>query len=112
MDSPDLLHLLNVTPDDLEQAPHRAPLGSSGKQRLAEDHACLRCGRPATVAGVIDIPGRGGFWVDRCTPCMVATTSRSDKPPAPLEEVLVVLRDAALEANVRLLVLLEDGQHG
>ncbi|MFD6490706.1 hypothetical protein [Streptomyces sp. NPDC060188] len=112
MHSSDLLHLLGVTVDDLEHAPPEAPIGSSGKRRLAEGHRCLRCGRPATVAGVLDIPGRGRLWVDRCTPCMVATTSRSDRQPAPLEDVLAILRDAALEARVPLRVILEDGHHG
>lgn len=112
MRSSDLLHLLGVTVDDLEQAPPDAPLGSSGKWRLAEDHDCLHCGRPAAAAGVVDVPGRGRFWVDRCTPCMVATTSSSDRQPAPLEEVLAVLRGAAIEARVPLHIMLEDDRHG
>jgi hypothetical protein len=112
MYSPDLLHLLGVTVDDLEHAPPEAPLGSSGKRRLAEGHDCLQCGRPATTAGVVDVPGLGRFWIDRCTPCMVATTSSCGRPAAPIEEVLAVLRDAALEARVPLRVMLEDDRHG
>ncbi|MFG3170532.1 hypothetical protein [Streptomyces sp. NPDC048200] len=101
-----------MTVDDLEQAPPDAPLGSSGKWRLAEAHDCLQCGGRATVAGVVAVPGRGRFWIDRCTPCMVATTSSCGRPAAPLEEVLAALRDAALEARVPLHVMTEDDRHG
>lgn len=116
MDTPDLLQLLDVDPASLEQAPPGAPIGSSGTRRLAEHHPCLRCGKPATAAGVLEVPGRGLCWIDRCTPCLVATTPRASGPPTPLEDTLAALREAALEARVRLHVMLErerqDAGHG
>lgn len=115
MDVPDLLQSLNVDPADLEPAPPAAPLRSSGTRRLEERHPCLRCGRPATVASVIDVPGRGRCWIDRCTACLVATVDRGG-PPVPLTETLAVLRDASREAGVRLTVVVgdscEDGRRG
>ncbi|MFJ7963106.1 hypothetical protein [Streptomyces sp. NPDC096324] len=106
MDSPDLLELLGIDPADLEPAPPNASYRSSS--HLTEQHACLRCGRPATLAGVIDVPTLGSRWIDRCGPCFVATSSRPSGTAAPLEDTLAVLRDAALEAGVRLHVMIED----
>jgi hypothetical protein len=112
MHATDLLQSLGVTPDDLEPASPEAPLSSTGAQRAAAQHPCLRCGQPATFASVLEIPGAGRRWIDRCGPCFLATTPQRAGPPIPLEETLAVLRDAALEAGVQLHVMLEDERHG
>jgi hypothetical protein len=47
-------------------------------------------------------------------PCLVATmkAKRSDGPPVPLEETLAVLRDAAREVGVNLMVLIDGDRQG
>ncbi|MFJ5817235.1 hypothetical protein ACIQGT_25550 [Streptomyces sp. NPDC093108] len=84
----DLLRSLAIDPSALDPAPPWAPCGSAGIQRLHGRHPCVRCGRPSTVAGVVEVPGHGRRWVDRCVPCLVATTPRGGpqgtlaEPPA------------------------------
>jgi hypothetical protein len=108
MHATDLLQSLGVTPDDLELA---RPLGSSGPQHVATQHRCLRCGRPATLASVLEVPGAGRRWVDRCGPCFLETSPPPAGPPPSLEETLADLRAAAAEAGVALTVAV-DGEAG
>lgn len=92
----DLLRSLAIDPSGLDPAPPWTPRGSAGIQRLHGKHPCVRCGQPSTVAGVVETPRR---WVDRCVPCLVATTPRGG-PQTPLAEPLAVLREAARTAGV------------
>ncbi|MEV5203212.1 hypothetical protein [Streptomyces sp. NPDC053720] len=96
-----LLRSLAVDPSELAPAPPWTPRGSAGMQRLDGRHPCVRCGRPSTVAGVVETPEHGRRWVDRCVPCLVATTPRG-RPQAPLTEPLAVLREAARTVGVAL----------
>ncbi|MEV7715263.1 hypothetical protein [Streptomyces sp. NPDC088270] len=91
----DLLRSLAIDPSDLDPAPPWTPCGSAGIQRLHGRHPCVRCGRPSTVAGVVETPEHGRRWVDRCMPCLVATAPQATEP-------LVVLREAARTAGVAL----------
>lgn len=105
----DLLRALNVDPEALDPAPPPTPCGRVSMVRLDARHPCVRCGQPSTVAGVVDIPGLGRRWVDRCTPCLIATTPRGD-PPAALTGILAVLRNAALEVGVSLTIVTDGEQ--
>lgn len=104
----DLLRVLNVDPKALDPAPPPTPCGSASIARLDARHPCVRCGQPSTVAGVVDVPGLGRRWLDRCTPCLIATTPRGG-PAAPLTDILAVLRDAAREVGVSLAIV-TDGE--
>ncbi|MET4648157.1 hypothetical protein ABID95_007927 [Streptomyces atratus] len=100
MNNADLLRSLGVDPSTLDAAPPW-PWRSAGAERLDGRHACVRCGKPARVAGVVDTPGHGRRWLDRCIPCLIATTP-GDGSSAPLKDTLAVLREAAWEAGVDL----------
>lgn len=107
MEDADLLRSLGVDPGRLDPAPLWTACGSASIERLDARHPCVRCGQPSTVAGVVDAPGFGRRWVDRCMPCLIATTSRG--PVAPLADTLAVLRDAAREAGASLTIV-TDGE--
>jgi hypothetical protein len=109
MDLDDTLHLLGVDPSQLEPAPPWQP-GSSWSPGIRERTGpsakpCVGCGAPAQSTQIIDVPGHGHRWLDRCMPCLLATVKHDAGPPAPLEETLAVLRDAAREAGVHLTVI-------
>lgn len=107
MTEADLLRHLTIDPATLGPAPPWTPCGCAGIERLEGRYPCVRCGRPATVAGIVDAPGHGRRWVDRCTPCLIATTPHGG-PAAPLADTLAVLREAAREAGV-VLTIVTDG---
>ncbi|WP_406325769.1 hypothetical protein OG784_12680 [Streptomyces sp. NBC_01617] len=104
MNAADLLRSLGIDPAQLDPAPPPAQRQAAGAERLDGSHPCARCGEPATATGVVVAPGYGRRWLDRCMPCLVATTPRGDGPRAPLAETLTVLREAAAEAGVTLTI--------
>ncbi|MFF3057021.1 hypothetical protein [Streptomyces sp. NPDC057909] len=106
MTDADLLRTLGVDPSKLDPAPS-SPWRSAGVERLDGRHPCVRCGRPSNVAGVVDVPGHGRRWLDRCVPCLIATTPCGG-PRAPLTNTLAVLREAAREARVTLTVVADE----
>lgn len=98
------LRSLGIDPSTLDPAPPWTPRGEAEMARLDGRHPCVRCGAPATVAGVVDAIGHGRRWLDQCMPCLIATTPRGGRT-GPLEDTLSVLRDAAREAGVNLTVV-------
>ncbi|MET8331744.1 hypothetical protein [Streptomyces sp. NPDC005181] len=85
MTDADLLRSLGVDPSQLDPAPPWAPRQSAG----------------------VDTPGHGRRWLDRCMPCLIATTPRGG-PRAPLTDTLAVLREAAREAGVHLTIVADE----
>ncbi|MDF6042105.1 hypothetical protein LRD69_07985 [Streptomyces sp. JH14] len=106
MTDADLLRTLGVDPLKLDPAPP-SPWRSAGAERLAGRHPCVRCGKPSTVAGVVDTLEHGRRWLDRCTPCLIATTPRGG-PRAPLADTVAVPREAAREAGVSLTIVTDE----
>jgi hypothetical protein len=105
MDDADLLPSLGIDPSQLDPAPPWAP--HAGAERLDGNHPCMRCGEPARATGVVDVPGHGRRWLDRCMPCLIATTPRGG-PRGPLEGTVAVLREAAREAGVALTIATDE----
>lgn len=58
-----MLHLLAAEPTLLPPAPADAG-GEAIEARRREDHACLRCGAPATTALIAIVPEHGKRWLD------------------------------------------------
>ncbi|MGW2113233.1 hypothetical protein [Streptomyces sp. NPDC001948] len=81
MSDSDLLRAFQVDPATLDPAPPWTPRWDAGIERLAGRHPCLGCGQSATAAGAVEVPGYGRRWVDRCMPCLVATTPRGPQAP-------------------------------
>lgn len=104
MTDADLLQSLGIDPARLEPAPPGTAWGGAGIERLQGRHPCARCGHPSTVAGTVDIPGHGRRWVDRCMPCLIATTPRSTLR-APLVATLATIREAAREAGATITIV-------
>ncbi|MFB6423667.1 hypothetical protein ACFCXC_18265 [Streptomyces microflavus] len=65
MDAEGMLHLLAAEPTLLPPAPAGAG-GDAIEGRRSEDHACLRCGRPADTALIADTKEHGRRWLDLC----------------------------------------------
>jgi hypothetical protein len=107
MNDADLLRSLDIDPSQLDPAPPWAPRQSAGTERLDGKHPCVPCGQPARATGAVDVPGYGRRWLDRCMPCLVATTSRGG-PRAPLVETVNVLREAGREAGVLLTIVTDE----
>lgn len=106
MTDADLLLFLDLDPARLEPAPPWTPSGRAGIERLQGRHPCLRCGRPSTVAGAIELAGHGRRWVDRCMSCLIATTPRSGaRERAPLEDVLAAVTEAARETGATITIV-------
>ncbi|WP_406359956.1 hypothetical protein OH782_22305 [Streptomyces sp. NBC_01544] len=97
----DLLRSLGVDPSQLDPAPPWAP--RAGAERLDGSHPCVHCGKPARATVGVDTPGHGRRWLDRCLPCLIATTPRGG-PRAPLADTLAVLREAAREAGATVTI--------
>ncbi|WP_406505377.1 hypothetical protein [Streptomyces sp. NBC_01602] len=107
MSGVDLLRSLGVDPSQLDLAPPWAPRQIAGIERLDGAHPCVRCDKPARATGVVTVPSYGRRWLDRCMPCLLATTPRGG-PHAPLAETLAVLREAAREAGVALTIATDE----
>ncbi|TXS44940.1 hypothetical protein [Streptomyces sp. OR43] len=103
----DLLRSLGIDPTMLAPAAPASPRQEAAFARLRERVPCLLCGQPSSAVDVAEAPGHGRRWVDRCMPCMVATTPRGG-PRGSLEDVLSVLRDAAHEAGVTAIRIVTD----
>ncbi|MER5688495.1 hypothetical protein [Streptomyces sp. NPDC002205] len=107
MTDADLLRYLGIDPSQLDPAPPWAPRQSAGAERLDGSHPCVRCGEPARATGVVTVPGHGRRWLDRCMPCLIATTPRGG-PRASLAGTLAVRRQAAHEAGVDLTIVADE----
>ncbi|MCX5317992.1 hypothetical protein [Streptomyces sp. NBC_00154] len=107
MNDADLLRVLGVDPSELAPAPPWMPRQLASVNRLDGSLPCVRCGEPARATGVVDAPGHGRRWLDRCMPCLLATTPRGG-PPGPLEDTLAVLRQAAQQAGVDLTIVTDE----
>jgi hypothetical protein len=106
MDDDDILEQLGVDPARLEPAPPGLPAVLPPRERQDRyERPCAACGQPARTTRVIDLPGHGPRWLDRCRDCFLATVPRGSGQPAPLEETLAVLAEAAREAGVTLTVI-------
>ncbi|WP_406309808.1 hypothetical protein [Streptomyces sp. NBC_00623] len=101
MTDADLLRSLGVDPSQLDPAPPWAP--RAGAERLDGSHPCALCGKPARATVGVDTPGHGRRWLDRCMPCLIATTPRGG-PRAPLADTLAVLREAARGAGATVTI--------
>nr|WTB35097.1 hypothetical protein OG781_41640 [Streptomyces sp. NBC_00830] len=104
MNDADLLRSLGVDPSQLDPAPPWALRQSAATERLDGSHPCALCGKPARATVGVDTPGHGRRWLDRCMPCLIATTT-SGGPRAPLVDTLAVLREVAREAGVDLTIV-------
>ncbi|MFE4800135.1 hypothetical protein ACFRFL_35195 [Streptomyces sp. NPDC056708] len=98
----DLLRSLGVDPSQLDPAPSWAP--RVGAERLDGSHPCTLCGKPARATVGVDTAGHGRRWLDRCMPCLLATTPRGG-PRRPRADTLAVLREAAREAGIALTIV-------
>jgi hypothetical protein len=109
VDDADLLLVLGVAPATLDPAPDRR----RGPDRVGLSPVpCSTCGQPACFTRVVDVPGRGLCWLDRCRPCFLATVAlQSSRVPSITGGILADLRAAAAEARVPLTVLI-DGEAG
>jgi hypothetical protein len=105
MTDADLLRSLGVDPAQLDPAPPWTP--RVGAERLDGRHPCARCGEPARATVGVDTPDHGRRWLDRCMPCLIATTPRGG-PRGPLADTVAVLRDAAREAGVALSIVTDE----
>ncbi|MET8420546.1 hypothetical protein ACWD7C_01035 [Streptomyces sp. NPDC005134] len=103
MTDADLLRSLGIHPSQLDPTPPWAPRQSAGAERLDGNHPCVGCGQPARATGVVTVPGSGPRWLDRCMPCLIATTPRGG-PRAPLADTLAVLRETAREAGATVTI--------
>lgn len=103
MNDADLLSL-GIDPATLDPAPPWTPRWEAAIERLRARRPCLLCGQPSSAAGTVDVAGHGRRWVDRCMPCLVATRPR-DRPQAPLEDTLAVIREAAREAGATITIV-------
>ncbi|WP_326607779.1 hypothetical protein OG930_40695 [Streptomyces sp. NBC_01799] len=108
MTDADLLRSLGVDPSQLDPAPPWARRQSAGAERLAGSHPCALCGKPARATVGVDTPGHGRRWLDRCMPCLIATTPRGGGPRTPLADTLAVLRETAREAGVALTIVADE----
>lgn len=61
-----LLHLLAAEPTLLPAAPADTSGVEIEARRSSGEHACLRCGQPATTALIAEIPDHGKRWLDLC----------------------------------------------
>ncbi|MGY4930296.1 hypothetical protein ACWD7T_04100 [Streptomyces sp. 900116325] len=105
MTDADLLRSLGVDPSQLDPAPPWTP--RAGAERLDGSHPCALCGQPARATGAVDVPGYGRRWLDRCMPCLTATTPRGG-PRGPLADTLAVLREVARKTGVPLTIVTDE----
>ncbi|MCX4993417.1 hypothetical protein [Streptomyces sp. NBC_00568] len=106
MTDADLLLRLGVDSATLDPAPahHR---GTAGPARVGlSPVACTLCAAPARFTRVVDVPGSGPCWLDRCCPCYLATVGmQPSRVPATVDGIVADLRAAAVDAGVALTVL-------
>lgn len=95
----DLLRSLGIDPADLAPAPPWTPRQSASLERLDGRRPCVLCGEPARATGAVDLPGHGRRWLDRCMPCLLATTPRGG-PRGPLADTVAVLREAGVALTI------------
>ncbi|WP_326734027.1 hypothetical protein [Streptomyces sp. NBC_01022] len=103
----ELLLFLGIDPATLDPVPQLASRCDFPAERLAARHPCVRCGQPSSAAGIVSTPRHGRRWLDRCMPCLVATTPRGG-PSVSLADILTTLRDAAAEAGVTLRIVTDE----
>ncbi|MER6917580.1 hypothetical protein ABT314_00590, partial [Streptomyces spiralis] len=59
--------------------------------------------------GIIDGPGYGRRWLDRCRDCFLATVDlEPSRVPGTVDGIVADLRAAAAEAGVELTVVIDD----
>ncbi|WP_405699031.1 hypothetical protein OG209_04995 [Streptomyces sp. NBC_01383] len=102
------LRSLGIEPAALDPAPPWTPRWEAAIERLRARHPCLLCGQRSSAAGVAEVAEHGRLWVDRCMPCLVATTPRGG-PQAPVEDTVTALHESAREAGVALTIV-TDGE--
>ncbi|MFF0792917.1 hypothetical protein [Streptomyces spiralis] len=105
----DVLRHLSVEPAGLDPAPSQMRGRDAGRRIGRHPRACVGCGRPARVTGIIDVPAYGHRWLDRCRDCFLATVDlEPSRVPPTLEGILADLRAAAAEARVELRILVDE----
>lgn len=106
MTDADLLLHLGIDPTALDPAPAHGR-ATAGPARVGRSPApCTLCGAPARFTRVVDVPGRGPCWLDRCRACFLATVGiQSSGMPATVDGIVADLRAAAVDAGVALTVV-------
>ncbi|MGV9351578.1 hypothetical protein ACWDSD_44185 [Streptomyces spiralis] len=96
----DVLHRLGVDPADLAPAPARHVHREAAARIGRTPNPCAGCGEPARTTGIIDVPGYGRRWLDRCRACFLATIDlEPSRVPGTVDEIVADLRAAAAEAG-------------
>jgi len=95
----DLLLHLDIDPAALDPAPDRR----RGPDRVGLSPVpCSTCGQPARFTRVVDLPGRGPCWLDRCRACFLATVGmQPSQVPSTMAGILADLRAAMAELTDR-----------
>ncbi|MGD1219406.1 hypothetical protein AB9Q10_13345 [Streptomyces krungchingensis] len=95
----DLSCLDPAPPDPVRMPGARERIGRNPK-------LCVACGQPARSTCILDVPGVGPRWQDRCRACFLARVNlEPSRVPVTLEGILADLREGALEAGVRLSIV-------
>ncbi len=76
----DVLHRLGVDPAELTQAPGRQVHREAAARIGRNPCPCAGCGEPARVTGIVDVPGYGRRWLDRCRDCASWPPSTWSRP--------------------------------
>lgn len=108
MDATEILRILAVDPSRLDPSPQWSPW--AGSDRIGLDGTppkpCVACGAPAVATRVLDTPGHGRRWIDRCHVHFLATAQRSTGES--LDNILAALADAARVAGIEKLDIITD----
>ncbi|MGV9350995.1 hypothetical protein ACWDSD_40980 [Streptomyces spiralis] len=105
----DVLHGLGVDPADLTPALARHVHRDAATRIGRSPCPCAGCGGPARATGIIDVPGYGRRWLDRCRDCLVATIDlEPSRVPGTVDGIVADLCAAAVEAGVQLTVVIEE----
>lgn len=76
MDLDSILRALSIDPANLEPAPAWKFIPTrEAMHRIGPPTPlpCSSCGAPARATLIIDVPGHGTRWLDRCRDCFLAT---------------------------------------